>query len=105
MQAPAKSTHRRSLNVPARIPERKPVPVLGLELAARQHPPSLLVASPGPPASTPPRPRAGPQSTAGSPAAAGRGRRGLMLAVCCMGLFMVGLGNTIVTVGPPGVGP
>src|SRR5215510_13080765 len=72
MQAPAGSSHRRSLNVPARLPERRPVPVLGLELAA--------------------------------PAAAGRGRRALMLAVCCMSLFMVGLDNTIVTVGLPAIG-
>src|SRR5215475_8156821 len=86
MQAPAKSTHRRSLNVPARIPERKPVPVLGLELAVRQHPSSLPGAYPGPPAAT------------------GRGRRGLMLAVCCMSLFMVGLDNTIVNVGLPEIG-
>src|SRR5215831_321735 len=84
MQAPAKSTHRRSLNVPARVPERKPVPDLGLELAARQHPGSLPGAYPGP--------------------AAGRGRRGLMLAVCCMSLFMVGLDNTIVNVGLPDIG-
>src|SRR6516162_6190027 len=79
MQAPAKSAHRRSHNVPARLPERKPVPVLDLELAARPQP-------------------------ASSAAAAGRGRRGLMLAVCCMSLFMVGLDNTIVTVGLPDIG-
>src|SRR5215470_12671664 len=64
MQAPAKSTHQRSLNVPARLPEREPAPVLGLELAARQ-----------PPAAEP-------------QVAVGRGRRGLMLAVCCLSLFI-----------------
>src|SRR5258708_2239358 len=85
MQAPAKSTHRRSLNVPARLPERMPVPVLGLELAARQHP--------------------GPQPDAhAGQVVAGRGRRALMLAVCCMSLFMVGLDNTIVNVGLPDIG-
>src|SRR5215470_10615239 len=80
MQAPAKSTHQRSLNVPARLPEREPAPVLGLELAARQ-----------PPAAEP-------------QVAVGRGRRGLMLAVCCLSLFMVGLDNTIVNVGLPDIG-
>ena len=35
---------------------------------------------------------------------AGRGRRTLMLAVCCMSLFMVGLDNTIVNVGLPAIG-
>jgi EmrB/QacA subfamily drug resistance transporter len=33
-----------------------------------------------------------------------RGRRGLLLAVCCMSLFMVGLDNTIVNVGLPSIG-
>ena len=32
------------------------------------------------------------------------GRRALMLAVCCMSLFMVGLDNTIVNVGLPSIG-
>jgi EmrB/QacA subfamily drug resistance transporter len=32
------------------------------------------------------------------------GRRGLVLAVCCMSLFMVGLDNTIVNVGLPSIG-
>src|ERR1700744_3392287 len=32
------------------------------------------------------------------------GRRALMLAVCCMSLFMVGLDNTIVNVGLPAIG-
>jgi EmrB/QacA subfamily drug resistance transporter len=35
---------------------------------------------------------------------AGTGRRVLMLAVCCMSLFMVGLDNTIVNVGLPAIG-
>src|SRR6202167_3956707 len=33
-----------------------------------------------------------------------RGRRALLLAVCCMSLFMVGLDNTIVNVGLPSIG-
>ena len=37
-------------------------------------------------------------------AVATRGRRALMLAVCCMSLFMVGLDNTIVNVGLPAIG-
>ena len=36
--------------------------------------------------------------------AATRRRRALMLAVCCMSLFMVGLDNTIVNVGLPAIG-
>src|SRR6478736_1687908 len=111
MQAAAKSAHRRSRNVPARLPERTPVPVLGLELAAEQGPargphpgpdsyPGLAVgARPRPPVAAGPRPAAQvPQP------AAGRGRRGLMLAVCCLSLFMVGLDNTIVNVGLPDIG-
>src|SRR6266536_2861854 len=142
MQAPAKSTHRRSRNVPARLPERMPVPVLGLELAAGHsaagppapgHPAPGTYPARGPhPGSDPypglaagarPRPRQpaahgpvpaahgplpaahGPQPAAPvSLPAAGRGRRGLMLAVCCMSLFMVGLDNTIVNVGLPDIG-
>src|SRR5580704_2496801 len=146
MQAPAKSTHRRSLNVPARLPERMPVPVLGLELAARQHAdphpgaeaharataaarrpyPATYPAPdsypspgtypapgtyPGPAAGARSRPpaRLGPQAAVGVGAeagqvVAGRGRRALMLAVCCMSLFMVGLDNTIVNVGLPAIG-
>jgi EmrB/QacA subfamily drug resistance transporter len=34
----------------------------------------------------------------------GRGRRALLLAICCMSLFMVGLDNTIVNVGLPSIG-
>src|SRR6266567_689021 len=130
MQAPAKSTHRRSRNVPARLPERMPVPVLGVELAAGHpaagHPAPGTYPARGPhPGSDPypglaagarPRPRQpaahgplpaahGPQPAAPvSLPAAGRGRRGLMLAVCCMSLFMVGLDNTIVNVGLPDIG-
>jgi EmrB/QacA subfamily drug resistance transporter len=91
MQAPAKSAHGKSLSVPARLPERKPVPVLGLELAA------------GPQADGSAGQAAVGQAAAGQ-AAVGSGRRGLMLAVCCMSLFMVGLDNTIVTVGLPDIG-
>src|SRR6516164_5082026 len=100
MQAAAKSTHGKSLNVPARLPERKPVPVLGLELATRQHPAPRRPHPDSYPGLGP-----GPQAdgSAGQ-AAVGHGRRGLMLAVCCMSLFMVGLDNTIVTVGLPDIG-
>src|SRR6266699_3432270 len=125
MQAPAKSTHRRSLKVPARLPERMPVPVLGLELAARQHPGPQPGADadaharaaaarrphPGPypaPGAYPSPgtyPGPGPYPGAGAgQVVASRGRRALMLAVCCMSLFMVGLDNTIVNVGLPDIG-
>src|ERR1700760_3619479 len=111
MQAAAKSAHRRSRNVPARLPERTPVPVLGLELAAEQGP--ARGPHPGPDSypglalGAPPRPpvAARPRLAAQVPQpAAGRGRRGLMLAVCCLSLFMVGLDNTIVNVGLPDIG-
>ncbi len=42
--------------------------------------------------------------TAVDASVATRGRRTLMLAVCCMSLFMVGLDNTIVNVGLPSIG-
>src|SRR6266567_4038864 len=115
MQAPAKSTHRRSLNVPARLPERMPVPVLGLELAPRQHPgpqPGADVHAraaaarrlhPGQYPAPGADPSPGTYPGAGQ-VVAGRGRRALMLAVCCMSLFMVGLDNTIVNVGLPDIG-
>jgi len=38
------------------------------------------------------------------PGAMVRGRRALMLAVCCLSLFMVGLDSTIVNVGLPSIG-
>ena len=44
---------------------------------------------------------AGPDADSALP---GQGRRALMLAVCCMSLFMVGLDNTIVNVGLPAIG-
>src|SRR6266702_4408024 len=109
MQAPAKSTHRRSRNVPARLPERMPVPVLGLELAAGHpaagHPAPGTYPARGPHPGSDPYPglAAGARPRPPLPAA-GRGRRGLMLAVCCMSLFMVGLDNTIVNVGLPDIG-
>jgi EmrB/QacA subfamily drug resistance transporter len=76
MQAPLPDTQRTSLNVTDRLPVR----------------PSGVV--------DPPAPRpvlAGP--IAGPPT-----RRALMLAVCCISLFMVGLDNTIVNVGLPAIG-
>jgi EmrB/QacA subfamily drug resistance transporter len=66
-----------------RLPERLPVPDRSLELAARQ--PPYLAGGPGQAEIT-------------------HGRRTLMLAVCCMSLFMVGLDNTIVNVGLPAIG-
>jgi EmrB/QacA subfamily drug resistance transporter len=86
------------------------VPVLGLELAARQE---LAARPPGPrprPYPYPPRggypqPAVAPAPAAGpGPAGLTSGRRALMLAVCCMSLFMVGLDNTIVNVGLPTIG-
>ena len=84
MQAPVRGADWRSLRVPVPLPERT-VPVLSLELArdAEQH------------------------SDTGSGTVTGgavRARRTIMLAVCCLSLFMVGLDNTIVTVGLPAIG-
>ena len=61
------------------------MPVLSLELApdAQHHPDP------------------GPSTVTGT---AVRARRTLMLAVCCLSLFMVGLDNTIVNVGLPSMG-
>jgi MFS family permease len=76
--------------------------VLGLELAARQHPaPYPDAAARG----SRPYPDPGPHTgRVAAPVVVGRGRRALMLAVCCMSLFMVGLDNTIVNVGLPAIG-
>jgi EmrB/QacA subfamily drug resistance transporter len=54
----------------------------------------------GPPPGSAPGPA--PQSQPGP--AVGSGRRAVILAVCCTSLFMVGLDNTIVTVGLPSIG-
>jgi EmrB/QacA subfamily drug resistance transporter len=70
-----------------------PASVPGLELAARQRPLPGAHPSPG----TYP-------GLASSAPTATSGRRALMLAVCCMSLFMVGLDNTIVNVGLPDIG-
>src|SRR6516165_9577166 len=85
MQAPVPGTRWRSLNVPARLPERTPVPVRSLELAPDAHRHA----------------DASPSTVTG---AAVRARRTLILAVCCLSLFMVGLDNTIVNVGLPSIG-
>ncbi len=86
------------------------MPVLGHELAARQE---LAARPPGPrPRPSPYPPRGGYPQPAVAPAPAAipgpagltAGRRALMLAVCCMSLFMVGLDNTIVNVGLPTIG-
>ena len=83
MQAPVRGADWRSLNVPARLPRQTSVPVLSLELArdAGSHPDTGSVTT-----------------------SAVRARRTLMLAVCCLSLFMVGLDNTIVNVGLPSIG-
>jgi EmrB/QacA subfamily drug resistance transporter len=78
MQAPAHDTRWTSRNVPVRLPDQTLVPVPRFELA--------------------------PGSTGAGLGAAGRGRRVLILAICCMSLFMVGLDNTIVNVGLPSIG-
>src|SRR5580692_956867 len=85
MQAPVRGGDWRSLNVPARLPGRTSVPVLSLELARDGE----------------------PHSDAGAGTVTGgavRARRTLVLAVCCLSLFMVGLDNTIVNVGLPSIG-
>ncbi len=81
MQAPVEVAHGMSLSVPDRLPGRIPVPVLG-------RPPSGRM----------------PAAVADTGVVATRGRRMLLLAVCCMSLFMVGLDNTIVNVGLPAIG-
>ena len=66
------------------------MPVLGLELAAHRPRPAVYPAPggySGPGAYPGPRAYPGPGSYL-SPAVAGRGRRALMLAVCCMILFI-----------------
>jgi EmrB/QacA subfamily drug resistance transporter len=80
MQAPVTNVHGGSLRVPNRLPERTSVPVLGAGGAS------------------------GADRAADTGLLAGTGRRVLMLAVCCMSLFMVGLDNTIVNVGLPSIG-
>jgi EmrB/QacA subfamily drug resistance transporter len=85
MQAPVKDAYGRSLNVPDRLPGRISGSALGLERASGAD-----------------RARGTAASTV--VVAAGTGRRVLMLAVCCMSLFMVGLDNTIVNVGLPSIG-
>ena len=73
-----------------RLPERASAPVLGLELASRTP-------------LAPDRPTGASLPGPGD-AVATRGQRALMLAVCCISLFMVGLDNTIVNVGLPAIG-
>src|ERR1700735_733120 len=87
MQAPVRRTDWRSLNVPDRLPERRAAPgwagahVVSLELAARSTPDLAPVSG-----------------------TVVRGHRAVVLAVCCLSLFMVGLDNTIVNVGLPSIG-
>ena len=102
--------------MPGRLPERTPVPVLG----PRRAPGAVPGPTSGPAAGTASGPvtgtamsrpagsamsrQAGDELAGGTGSSAGRGRRALMLAVCCMSLFMVGLDNTIVNVGLPSIG-
>jgi EmrB/QacA subfamily drug resistance transporter len=79
MQAPAQDNPWRSLSVPARLPEPRPAPVRSFA----------------------PGSGTGGRTDTGS---LGHGRRALLLAICCMSLFMVGLDNTIVNVGLPSIG-
>src|ERR1035438_6033190 len=96
MQAPVEDAYGRSLNVPGRLPERTPV---ASRLPERQPGPGLR---PGrAPAPVRSRDMATDTSAAADAGMATRGRRTLMLAVCCMSLFMVGLDNTIVYVEVP----
>src|ERR1700733_15024580 len=81
MQAPVQGGDWRSLIVPAPLPSRAAAAVPSLRLA----PGAELEAGP----------------VAGT---AVHGRRILILAVCCLSLFMVGLDNTIVNVGLPAIG-
>jgi EmrB/QacA subfamily drug resistance transporter len=117
MQAPAEDTRQRSLNVPARLPERDPVPVLTFEPArdAGSEVKMRTGAVTGPPSGTALSVASGTAAGMAISAAPGtdtgtvtggalRARRSLILAVCCMSLFMVGLDNTIVIVGLPSIG-
>jgi EmrB/QacA subfamily drug resistance transporter len=107
MQAPVKGAHGQSLNVPNQLPRRTSAPVLGLERVSGAEWSHETVGSTG---SVAARPVTGTQRAAatgrvaGAGPAAGAGRRMLMLAVCCMSLFMVGLDSTIVNVGLPSIG-
>jgi len=82
MQAPPQGTHGTSLNVPARLQEQDPAAVLSVELAHGTAAPDAGHVT----------------------GAALHARRTLILAVCCMSLFMVGLDLTIVNVGLPSIG-
>src|ERR1035438_4163891 len=101
MQAPVEDAYGRSLNVPGRLPERTTV---ARRLPERQPSPGLR------PGRAPAPVRSRDMATVADTSAAAdvgmttRGRRTLMLAVCCMSLFMVGLDNTIVNVGLPAIG-
>jgi len=118
MQAPARDTRHRSLNVPDRLPEQYPGPVPNREHARGNgwgRNGSGRSATPGPGAATGAAPGTapgpGPGTASGAVSDAGtvtgaalHARRAVILAVCCMSLFMVGLDNTIVTVGLPSIG-
>src|ERR1019366_8376042 len=101
MQAPVKNAHGRSLNVPGRLPERTPV---ASRLPERQPSPGLRPGRAPAPVRSRDMATVADTSAAADAGMATRGRRTLMLAVCCMSLFMVGLDNTIVNVGLPAIG-
>src|ERR1700761_3352734 len=86
MQAPVRGGDWRSLRGPHQLPKRDEGTV-----------PSLRFTEPASSRSTDSGPGAVPVAAAG-------GRRVLILAVCCLSLFMVGLDNTIVNVGLPSIG-
>jgi MFS family permease len=111
MQAPPQGTHGTSLHVPAWLPGRDPAPVVGPEAGPGTGPGGNVTA--GPAADAPPGPVTGTAVGQGHDMASGTGtmtggalhaHRTLILAVCCMSLFMVGLDLTIVNVGLPSVG-
>jgi EmrB/QacA subfamily drug resistance transporter len=111
MQAPPRGGHGTSLHVPAWLPERDPAPVAGPEVAPGTG--SGGNVTPGPAADAAPGPVTGTAVGQALDMASGTGtmtggalpaHRALILAVCCMSLFMVGLDLTIVNVGLPSVG-
>src|SRR6516164_8439057 len=89
MQASVRRTDWRSLSVPARLPEQTNVPAPSLE--------------PAPDIEKDVEKDVEKDARAVTGTAV-RAHRALVLAVCCLSLFMVGLDNTIVNVGLPSIG-
>ncbi|MBV9094744.1 MAG: MFS transporter [Streptosporangiaceae bacterium] len=99
MQAPTQGTRVRSRTVSAPLPERIPPswpdPLTAYPAVRPPYPvPAVRAARGGAPGA----------AADGARGATGHGRRALLLGVCCMSLFMVGLDNTIVNVGLPAIG-